>query len=129
MEGDGDCFYSSVLNVVNNSSLYVKDLRESIANFIYYNWIDLECYIADCEKNDGRDSFVESIKNKRWADHMEILAFSLLYKREVHILRADGCLNIINGANIADDSPIKIYYNGIDHYDSLVKDSKKRKKK
>ena len=118
IQGDGHCLYNAV-------SLYlgigVKTLRNNVADYIENNRTILEPQILALIEPLGIniESYVNSIRNREWADSLEISVLEMVYGRPIVIIGPNGEPRNIND-NIQSD-PIYVFYNGHSHYDGLVR--------
>lgn len=128
--GDGNCLFSAIGRATGHSSIKVrkKIVREMHNNRIYY-----EPFFTPKSKNtkitkdkmDVQDKsynhYLERMTNQnQWGGQMELVAASKVYKRPV-IVYGPTPTEIIEtiGSEYFNKEPIKVLYNGNNHYDSI----------
>ena len=131
--GDGHCFYRSVAYQLKNKlnlNYNISHLRIITSNYMENHKNEFINYY-DINQHNGitYDEYIKQIRNTNiWADNSSIIALQKALKIKINIYTNGVCglSQIINGSTCQDnfESNIKIFYNGIDHYDALKKEKK-----
>lgn len=117
--GDGDCLFHAV---GFHDSQDGRTLRIEIARFMEREALNQEDGFQGAWLDEA-----EELLRGRWGGHTALTAYSLLRKAkmEVHILQLSGSVLIKDAthpdvAGIDTAPVIRVFYNGLDHYQALV---------
>ena len=134
---DGNCLYNSVAFQLNkkfskkiesDESFNNYTLRAETSKYMAQNKSEfINSYDPSENNNLSYDEYVNKIKNTNiWADNSEIIALQKYLKINIHIYIKDsnnlgkiypGCID----NNLNYNQHIKVFYNGSNHYDSLIR--------
>ena len=117
---DGHCFFSCISICCNKS---ITELREIVSEYmINYKSDFVDSYEPDENNDDTYEEFVNKIRNtNEWADNLVIVAMQLSLQISIEIYyENDGELLQTRNVTIKNEKkPIKIIFNGTNHYDLL----------
>lgn len=114
----GNCLYLSVLDQIKSSTSQME-LRKIVSDHIRENQDD---YIPFLELD--LEGYLDALERKAaWGGHVEILAISRIYGRDVEVWKSDGPLRV--GDNETGDAGLirvsfhRHYFGLGEHYNSL----------
>ena len=119
VRGDGHCFFKAVSFYTDYD---IKELRNMTADYIKDNIDEYkETYLPEDHEGLSLEDYIEKIRNtNEWADNDSIIALQKALNRSIKIYNEDGSIRI--GSDIeSSEEPINIIYNGINHYDAIIK--------
>lgn len=129
--GDGHCFYRSVAYQLKNKlnlNYTISHLRILASNYMEnHKTLFINSYNMNQHNGLTYNEYVRQIKNTNiWAENDSIVALQKALKIKIHIYTNGVCglSQIVNGSTCEDnfESNIKVFYNGIDHYDALKRE-------
>lgn len=120
VEPDGHCFFRCISIYLKKT---VEEIRYIVADYmISYKSDFIDSYEPDENNNDSYEEFVEKIRTtNEWADNLVIIAIQLSLRESIEIYYEQGEeLILTRDVTIqSDKKPIKILFNGTNHYDLL----------
>ncbi|MDR3491307.1 MAG: hypothetical protein P4M12_04585 [Gammaproteobacteria bacterium] len=121
MLGDGHCLYHAVAVYLEKDQ---QTLRTELADLLETT----PDKYKDVIEASGKDfkSYIQGIRTKEWADHLEIVMLMTLLNRPIVIIEPGGKIrNKDDIERLKSEKPIFVYYNDVDHYDSFTLKSNK----
>lgn len=116
--GPPDCFFLAVQ--VSEHTKTVNELRALAADYMTEHKSVYECFQDEAEG--AFDAWVASVRSNAWAEHRVIDALQLALRRRIHVHRDDGAVQLgltPRGDTVAESCPIRVVYNGHNHYCGL----------
>lgn len=118
--GDGSCFYHAVALYLGQDQ---QQLRNDIANYVEANRAEYEEFI-DLTPGQTFEDYVHQIRvGEAWADHVEINTLMRLLNQPILVVNPQGNITNLDDAARYNGDPIFVYYNGVDHYDALIRNA------
>ncbi len=113
---DGHCLFSAIGLLLNQDVVY---LRKKIAAYMEANFKEFKSYRPGTEEDFKK--YIESIRNEaEWGGHIEIESIQRITDHPIIIIRPDSNPNIPDNLTKYPNTPIFLYYNGVDHYDAFT---------
>ena len=119
VKGDGHCFYQSVAYYTKHD---VNELRNLVADYMLEHQEEFEAaYVADDYNGLTFEEYIQKVrKTNEWAGNIEIQALQRVIGRPIIIFENNRTRR--EGVTVeSDGDPVYIMYNGVDHYDALIK--------
>ena len=114
--GDGNCFFHAVGLYLGKNQ---NELRQSLSEYVQNHKDD---YLNFMELSGGEtpEEYIAGIKDRAWANHLEIEALMSLLQRPILIITPDSKIRNQEDASRYVGDPIFVYYNDENHYDALL---------
>lgn len=119
--GDGHCLYRAVSIYIEKD---VETLRREVAQKIRENVDNCQEIIEALIPMLTIEDYISSVEiGDEWADNLEIAILMKVLNRPIIIIDKNNCQvkNYTDASTYIDEDPIFVLYNGIDHYDALIK--------
>jgi ankyrin repeat protein len=117
--GDGHCLYHAVALYLGTDQ---SALRQEVAQYIAAHRAEFAELIQGLNSDRSLDDFIRDIKNGvEWADHIEITVLMRITQRPIVVIGPNGEIRNRDVFQSQTGSPIFVSYNGVDHYNALIK--------
>lgn len=116
--GPPDCFFLAVQ--VYEPTKTIAELRALAADYMVAHKAEYTDF--QDETDEAFDTWVEKVRCAEWAEHRVVDALQLALRREIHVYSTAG--DRLPGlkprdTTISTESPIRVVYNGHNHYSGL----------
>lgn len=129
IDGDGSCLFKSLAVFLG---INYTTIRFEIVNYIKSDE-ELKDNIKKILTTQTMESYISKMSNNNeWGGEPEIIAATRFYNREIIVITPENillykpnlelvCVEINQDTILKDNNSIIVYYNGVNHYDGIIK--------